>query len=330
MVKLIDVAKAARMNPSTVSRALNDSSKINEDTKDYIRFIANELGYKPNNIARALTGKGIKTIGMIVPELYSDHFAQLIDQIARLAKHAGYSLIISITHFNSEEEFECINSMREHRVDGFIFAHPYNTDTAVHLSDFQRSSNVPFVLIQSPPDDLFNQFDRVDVADNVGYEKMLNWLHDRGIREITWIGDFRSSGTFRLNQCKIAAEKFNISLDEQHIICEDKMLEPCGYQCMNRVMQMPNFPKAIIAAYDYLAIGAIKAAADHDVSLLNQLTFCGYDGIRELNYFPHKIYSITPSYSKIAQCSVDLLMKRIDHKRKNPELIVLEPQFIDY
>lgn len=326
MVKLRDVAKAVRMDPSTVSRALNDSSEINAETKEYIRSVATELGYKPNKIARALTGKGINTIGIIVPEVFSNHFGQLIDFTAQFLKQRGYSLIISLTHFKLEDEKACIKSMREHSVDGFIFAFPFSVMTAEYLTEFRESSNIPFLLIQPPPEEAFAAFDHIDVDDYAGYCKMIGWLHDISKRRIAWIDD-ASAAAYRLPCCRCAVDQYGIELKDEDIVKSDIMFEDGGYQSMTKLMERGDFPDVIVCAYDYLALGAMRAASEQGYDVTGELLFCGYDGIRELAYLPYNVPTIVPPYEELARCAVDMLLKRIAKRDDTPESICLRPSF---
>ncbi len=324
MVKIVDVAEAAGVNPSTVSRALNDSSDINEETKEYIRTIANELGYRPNFIARALAGKGIKTIGIIVPEVLSNHFGQLITYTEEYLKARGYSLVIALTHYNLTDEIECIEGMFMRSVDGFIFVFPSDAVIAETLVKLEKKYKMPLVTIQPPDLGAFYEFCNITIDDFHGYDLLLKWLYTKGCREIAWLQD-RSPGAHRLRPCKYAADKYGIRLQDCNIITSDVMFEIGGFQSMSRLLEQGNIPAAIVASYDYLAIGAMRAALDKGMRIPEDVIICGYDGIREIAFLPYFLPSIVPPYKEIACNAVNILLDKIENNTTVKQNLSLIP-----
>ncbi|HXF25802.1 MAG TPA: LacI family DNA-binding transcriptional regulator, partial [Bryobacteraceae bacterium] len=93
-----DVAKLARVGPMTVSRLLNESAHVSEDAARRIRSAVQKLGYRPNEMARALRGQKSRTIGIIVPYLYDPFFAMCAHAINTVARENGYSVILTTSN----------------------------------------------------------------------------------------------------------------------------------------------------------------------------------------------------------------------------------------
>ncbi len=119
-ITIKDIAKALNTNSSTVSRALNDSPLISDQTKALVKQKAAELGYFPNSIARQLREGRSRTIGMVVPLINRVFFANVIHGVESVAKQQGYQLLICQSNDAVEEEREAIRTLRAQKVAGII------------------------------------------------------------------------------------------------------------------------------------------------------------------------------------------------------------------
>ena len=125
MTTLYDIAKAVGVNPSTVSRALTDSPKLREDTKNKIRVVATRMGYRQNAAARSLVTKKTHTFGMVVPTARCmEHtlFSAMLEGISQEVHRIGYALMLSVTDDHAKRSAETIAKLEEHRVEGYLLA----------------------------------------------------------------------------------------------------------------------------------------------------------------------------------------------------------------
>jgi DNA-binding LacI/PurR family transcriptional regulator len=327
VVSIKDIAKIAGCNVSTVSRALNGSREVSEPVKQKIRAIAQELHYRPNYSARALVGKGLNTIGVIVPEFNSNHFAQLIGFIEPALKQRNYSLLLGLTHHKLKEEIECMMNMVSRGVNGIILSFPLFEELQDQLELLQEQSEIPFVITQ--PRKTFDHFDCVLVDDDYGYRQLIGHLYENGHRRIGFVGDLVSS-TARLACCKSAAKTYGVELTKDNIIVSDCMYEEAGYRGMNRLLDTSSrLPTAIVASYDYVALGAARALRERSIRVPEDMSLVGYDNIRETSYLSHPLTTLAPPYKQIAETAVSILLERIQHpKDKEPRHIRLESELV--
>ncbi|WP_373398810.1 LacI family DNA-binding transcriptional regulator [Algoriphagus halophilus] len=103
-ISLKELAAELNLAPSTVSRALNDSYEISEQTKKKVLSMAEKLNYHPNPFARSLRENKSKTIAVIIPERINNFFAQVIDGIESITQEHGYHLLVYCTHEDVERE----------------------------------------------------------------------------------------------------------------------------------------------------------------------------------------------------------------------------------
>src|SRR4051794_41382752 len=123
-VTLRDVARAARVHPGTVSRALNAETRglVNEETAERVMRAAAELGYRPNPIARGLKTNRSYTIGVLIPDLTNPLFPPIVRGIEDRLGQAGYTSLIANTENDPERERLDVMALRARQVDGFITA----------------------------------------------------------------------------------------------------------------------------------------------------------------------------------------------------------------
>jgi LacI family transcriptional regulator len=119
-VTIKDIAQALNTNSSTVSRALNDSPLISDQTKALVRAKATELGYYPNSIARQLREGKSRTIGLLVPLINRVFFANIIHGVESVARARGYQLLICQSNDDVEEEIAAIRTLRAQKVAGML------------------------------------------------------------------------------------------------------------------------------------------------------------------------------------------------------------------
>src|SRR3979411_659927 len=119
-----DVARGAKVDPGTVSRALNEQPRalVNEETAERVLRVAEELGYRPNPIARGLKTNRSYTLGVLIPDLTNPLFPPIMRGIEDRLGDAGYTALIVNTDNDAGRERSQMDAMRARQVDGFIAA----------------------------------------------------------------------------------------------------------------------------------------------------------------------------------------------------------------
>ena len=120
-VLLSDVAKLAGLSKATLSRYMNNSIVLPQDTIDRIETAIRELDYRGNSLARRLSKGGSETLGLVLPDITNPFFAELADAAEEAASASGYSLVLCITRNNPEKECQFIRWLDTCQVDGLLF-----------------------------------------------------------------------------------------------------------------------------------------------------------------------------------------------------------------
>src|SRR5215213_5504277 len=117
---IIDIARQLRINPGTVSRALNDHPAISASTKEAVRIVARQLNYRQNRIASSLRLGRSNIIGVIIPSAEINFFGSVVHGIEKVANQKGYNILIYQSNEESEQEEKVVETFLRARVDGIM------------------------------------------------------------------------------------------------------------------------------------------------------------------------------------------------------------------
>ncbi len=209
-VSIYDIAKRARVSPSTVSRALDDHPHIKAETKKRIQELAKEMEYVPSTVAKSLAANKTWTIGMVLAAISDPFMGRVIEGVERVAIEAGFNVFISTSQNDRQQEIAAIKMLQKRRVDGIIVI-------ASHLFDqyprFFERSKIPIVIIneQNPGETMhFVTVDDVQAA-RLAVEHVLALGH----RRIGYVGVTTrpKSNQYRLKGYQDALEAAGIASD---------------------------------------------------------------------------------------------------------------------
>jgi LacI family transcriptional regulator len=192
-----DVAKLARVSTMTVSRVLNDSANVTEDTRLRVIDAVEKLQYQRNEIARSLREQTSRQIGILIPNLYDPFFATCAHAISVVVKDHAYSMVLSTTDEDPRTEYEQANSMLRRGIDGLVVIPTASVKGMPSLRDaeFER---IPIVTLDRPVEG--SQYDRVLVQNKTGAQLGVNHLIDLGHKHVAFFGLAGPLYTMRMRQ----------------------------------------------------------------------------------------------------------------------------------
>jgi len=323
MATLKEIAEIAGVNVSTVSKALRDSSDINEETKLKISRIAGELNYKHGIIKRKMSN-GFGTIGVICPEIASDYYAQIIRKIEDEIKGEGYFCIIGFTDFDAEKEQYYLRNLLDAGVQGIIFISE-NPELNSVLLEYKKDTSIPLVLIAQNTET--REFDCIKIDDGYGIKLAVEHLIRAGHKDIGYIGDELSCA--RLDTFVKVMQENNMKLNKKWMQTGRERFEKCGYELMGGILKNGDMPTAILGAYDDIAIGAIKAIHDHGMAVPDDISVIGIDNIRVASYYNPEITTVAGPVEEMGKIAAKLLLKKIkDDCYKVVQNVMLQPALI--
>ncbi len=313
MSTIRDVANQANVSITTVSHVINGTRYVSEELKQRVRETMLALNYQPNGLARSLRVGHSKTIGLIVPDNSNPFFAEISRLVEDMGYREGYSVILCNTDDDPEKEASYINVLINKQVDGIIFISA--CDTQCNLS-YVRDMNIPLVVVDRELPGL-----NVDMVLNDNYSggclaaEYLIKLGHRNMACITGAASVLSSQQ-RVEGFVQTLNKAGLTLRPE-FRCEGKFHYQSGLDCMNHILEVSKTlpkneqPTAYFVCNDMMAIGAIRAANEHGLSVPGDLSIIGFDNIQISELIFPRLTTIAQPIQEMAKTAIDLLIQKL-------------------
>ncbi len=328
-VTIKDIARMANVSHTTVSRALNDKSRIRNETKERILSIVRELNYQPNFIARSLVMRRTRTLGLVITTIANPFYTELSLGIESMARSLGYNIILSFTHSDLSIEKESIDMLRSKGVDGIIFSSAHMEDpNIVKLAE----DEFPIVLVNRKTYHplVKEKVDYVGVDNLLGGFMAVEHLIKLGHEKIGVIGGSSESsvGFERLEGGKKALETYGLKPMPQYFL-EGNFLRESGYQGGIRFLSLSEPPSAIFATNDYMALGVYQACIEKGLKVPEDIAIMGFNDIEFTAMKGIELTTIGQKTYEMGAIAVKTLVERIERKKTEATIeIFLEPELV--
>ncbi len=327
MVTIKDIAKKLNLSYSTVSRALNSSTLVNEKTMKLIQEEAKKMGYTPNALARGLVLKKSGIIGMIIPDITNPFFPALARGAEDAAVKRGYNLLICNTDWNIKLETRHLKLIEERKVDGFVLS-SINVENRYLEKLVER--DYPLVFVSRIYPGILANFVGTD-TEHGGYLAGKH-LAELGHREMAFVG-----GKFKVGSVQGRYLGFLEALKEKGIevrgdrVIEGEFTVESGYKMALQLLKRDRRVTGIFAANDLLAVGVMKAARELGYRIPTDISIVGYDDIFISSLPGIELTTVFQEKRKLGELAVNMLLDDIQGKengKKSTKKIVLSPKLI--
>lgn len=305
-----DIARLSGVSYATVSRALNNQGSILPETKERILKICRQEGYTPNAIARNLVKKNTSTIGVIVPDVSSPFYSELVPCIEEAVSRMGYHTLwcTSFRDFNREEEY--FKLLAESRVEGVIIC-PVGANSNQRVGEC--SKRLPTVLIG---DSLGNQNFNYVTTDNLAGGRMgADYLLELGHRDILFVGMRPGSITrqHRMNGFLQSMEEHGLTGRCLWDNDDTQTSFQAGYSLFTDFVKENNrLPTALFAATDAVALGVLEACEELRIRVPQDISLLGFDNISYSALPKIKLSTIEQQKKDMAEAAVHILFEMLD------------------
>lgn len=318
-VTIKDVAKVARVSPSTVSRVIADNPRISEETKKRVREAMIELGYHPNFQARSLAVKSTQSIGIIMPNsatkvLENPFFPEVLRGISQVAREDRYGIYLS-TGATQEEIFEeVVQMVQGRRVDGIILLYSKTNDTVMN---YLLEEDFPFTVIGRP----YNNAERITHVDNdniYATKQVTKYLIDKGHKRITFIG-LNPEVVFtidRMEGYKQALQEAGIPFNEQLVVQESSLKEG-GVEAAKEFLLANEPPTALVVTDDFVAIELMSYAESINIRVPEDISIISFNNIMLTNHMRPPLTSVDIDIFQLGLEAASCLIEKI----KNPTIL---------
>jgi len=323
-----DVAREAGVSRATVSYVINNRTdgnvRISEETRCRVLEAIEELGYRPNVLARSLRQGQTHTIGMIVPDNTNPFFAEVARGVEDTSFAQGYSVILCNSDGDLDKELLYTNVLAEKRVDGILFvAAGMSTE---HICALQER-RMPVVVVDRDIPDV--AVDSVMTANERGGWLATRHLIELGHRHIGCIAgpsDVTPSAE-RVTGYRQALRETGILVDEALIVKGDFQYES-GYQAARQLLSMEDPPTAIFACNDLMAIGTVSAAVRLGRQVPADLSVVGFDDVPLASFANPALTTIVQPKYEIGVVAATMLLERMQDPDRPPHRKMLDTELV--
>lgn len=312
MSTIQQVAQKAGVSPTTVSHVINQTRKVSEHTRLRVLQAMEELGYRPNALARSLRRGKTHTIGLITPDSANPFFAEVGRAIEEAAFRQDYNVILCNTETDPERESIYIQLLTEKQVDGIVFVGS-GGQTGSLRSLFEQS--VPVVLVDR--DLLEFDFDVVIGDHFQGGYIATRHLIKKGHRRIGCIAGpahLVPSGQ-RLRGYRKALEEAHIHFD-MSLVRSGDFRPHSGKVAAEELLSLEEPPTALFVFNDLMSIGAMAAAAELGFRIPDDLAIVGFDDIELASYTQPGLTTVRQPKAEIGHKAIELLLARMADKTR--------------
>jgi DNA-binding LacI/PurR family transcriptional regulator len=307
MVTVHDVARAAGVSISTVSRALSNPERVAAETLERVTRVAAELGYRPNQAASGLRMGRTHAVGLLVPDLENPYFATVTKAVQARARAEGYEVFVADSDEDPDVEAELIGALAA-RTDGLVVASPRSGDAELRAA----LAGVTAVLAnrelagtsgaESP------EAPCVSVDDADGVAQVLGHLYALGHRKVgvaagpssSWSGGRRVAGL------KAAAEQRDVELVELGTF---QPYFAGGTQAADYALA--SGVTAVVAFNDLMALGILDRLRHRGVDVPGEMSVVGFDDVQLATLVSPALTTVHAPLARLGRRAVDLLLARL-------------------
>lgn len=319
-VTLKHIAEALGVSAMTVSRALNNRSNVDEETRKRVLEKAESMGYTPNHVAKSLVSRKTYTIGVVIPEITHAFFPEVVRGIEEVTYKSDYQLFLTNADEQFDREKKAIQTLRSKRVDGILIS------SSLTEKDYSFYENI----IQSGPKIVF--FDRcienigascVSVNDRSSSMRITDHLiKEHKHTKIAYLSGPQdvSIGYKRFQGYLDALKTNNLPVEDKWIV-EAGFQEKTGYQAMKKILDMDpsDYPESIVCVNDPCAIGAIQAIREKGLAIPDDFGIVGFtDDVRAPLLDPPLTTVHQPAY-EVGKRAAKKLIQTIENEKEPAE-----------
>ncbi|MPZ74729.1 MAG: substrate-binding domain-containing protein [Nitriliruptorales bacterium] len=324
---LRDVANRARVHPSTVSRALNGSTRelVNPATVRRILKAAEALGYEPNSLARSLKTNRTMTVGMLIPDLTNPVFPPIVRGIEDALADEGYTLVLANTDGEPAKERRIVGAMRGRQVDGLLLA------TALReypLLDDLAAAGLPVVLVNRTSE--HPTVPSVTPDDHAGMGMAVRHLVSLGHTRIAHVAgpQLMTTGLTRYNSFLSWMRVAGIEPDPQLVVFADSFKEQAGAAACEELLGRGADFTAIVAANDLLALGCYDALHAQQLAVPENVSVVGHNDIPFADNFGPPLTTVRIPHYEIGVKAAQLMLEALRSRSASLVAVHLTPSFV--
>ncbi len=324
MVNYNDIAKLAKVSPTTVSHVINETRFVLPETKRRVLEVMKKLKYQPNLLARSLATGKTHTIGLVISDIRNPFYPELVQGVEELAVKNDYNVFLCNTDYDVEKGLKSIGALIKRKIDGIIVASSQVDSTIINqLMD----TDVNFVLVDWGKrnvgvDSLYFDY-KVGIAEAIAH--LVSLKH----RKIYFISGPKTLKTAKIRMRNFidAIEKYRDNNLDYKILEGDHKLEG-GIKAAQKILKGKVLPTAIVCSNDLTAIGAMKAFKAGGIRIPDDMSVIGLDNIALTEIVSPALTTIELERYRIGKTVMELLLNRIKDKKLPKQICIFKTKLV--
>ena len=323
-VTIRDVARLAEVHPGTVSRALNEETRalVNRDTAERVLRAVEQLGYRPNPIARGLKTSRSYTVGVLIPDLTNPLFPPIMRGIEDRLAEVGYTALVVNTDNDPVRERSQMEAMRARQVDGFIAA---TARLDVELLEEAAAGGAPMVLVNRSLED--GSLPAVTVDDRYGIRLAVDHVVDLGHARVGHVAGPQnvSTGHRRHLGFQRAMRARSLPAPRRRTRFATAFTEAEGARACAALLERNPDLTAVVAANDRLAIGCYDALEARGWTCPGDVSVTGFNDMPFVDRLAPPLTSVRVPQREIGMRAAELLLRQLGGEEPDTGEVLLEP-----
>jgi DNA-binding LacI/PurR family transcriptional regulator len=321
-INIKDIARISGVGISTVSRVINNKALVSKATREKVLKVVKEYNYIPNSNARNLKTTQSKNIALMVKGITNPFFSNMIREIERQVNLRGYPFLIQQVEDGTDEIKAAVQLVKEKNLCGIIFmGGTYN-----HSEEKFKQLTIPFVLTTITTTQEVDPaiFSSVIIDELKEAHKATNYLISLGHTNIGFLAKSpllnETTGNRRFLGYKKALEDHDLPYDP-HLVEDCEYSPSSGFNATRRLLNKNKGVTAIFAASDTIAMGSAKAVLSAGLSIPDDISIIGFDGIEMAEYYHPSLDTISQPSTEMALSSVGVLFDLISESSGNQHIV---------
>jgi LacI family repressor for deo operon, udp, cdd, tsx, nupC, and nupG len=324
VANILDVAAHSGVSRTTVSRVINDSERVDDDTRKKVLKSMKELGYRPSRVAQSLRKQKTGMIAVLVSRVSNPVNSILLQGIEDEAAKYGYNVIICNTENDAQKELQYLKMIQHQQVDGIIMTGIHNKHELVQ--SFEQYG--PLVMISQYTEK--DVFPAVTVDNYEAAYTATKHLVKLGHHKIGMVSGKRESMILRDREAG-----FRKALSDSNIpLIEEWIRETAGFNIVNgklyvdEMFKAEDRPSAVFAANDELAVGVIQATKERGLSVPEDMAVVGFDGQFICTVIEPNLTTMAQPIEQLGSIGMSLLIQKIRGEMVHTKRIVLKTELV--
>lgn len=330
-VTIQNVADRAGVSKSTVSHVMHNTAKLRDETREKVLKVIKDLDYRPNAIARSLRTQKSDIIGLIIPDISNEFYANVVKGVSDFATQEGYSVIINNTEYKKEHEIYDVHKLIENIIDGIIFVGGTHSEELINEI---KKRNIPIVTVDRYIEG--NDISSVETDNTKATLRCVDYLYELGHTRMGFITESLEFSNLkeRYMGYKLGLMNNGLLLDKEIVFVNEKLLTNKlinSYEMMKNLLEkndIQEFPTAFVCASDLIALGIIKAIKEKGYKVPEDISVIGFDNIVMSNFIEPTLTTVEQMKFEMGARAMKLMCDLIKEKVTTPERIILGTKLI--